>query len=191
MIKNLKNLLAKSEILLYNKLIIPKSLLNCKEKIQLKILGIDPGFAIVGYGVIDYVGNKFTVRDYGAVTTNAGENIFHRLKQVYDEVSEIIARTKPDCMAIEELFFNTNTKTAITVAEARGILIIAALNAGIPVFEYTPLQVKQAVTGYGRADKNQVQQMIKILLNLEKIPKPDDVADALAIAICCAHSVRR
>jgi len=156
----------------------------------LRILGIDPGFAIVGYGIVDYVGNKFSVVDYGAATTAAGENIFTRLKLIYDEISEIIARIKPDCMAIEELFFNTNSKTAITVAEARGILIIAAMNAGIPVFEYTPLQVKQAVTGYGRADKNQVQQMIKILLNLEKIPKPDDAADALAIAICHAHSAR-
>jgi len=156
----------------------------------LRILGIDPGFAIVGFGVVDYVGNKFSVIDFGAVTTNAGDDIFYRLKLIYDEVVELIKRVKPDCVAIEELFFNTNSKTAITVAEARGILIIAALNAGIPVFEYTPLQVKQAVTGYGRADKNQVQQMIKILLNLEKIPKPDDAADALAIAICCAHSER-
>jgi len=156
----------------------------------MRVLGIDPGFAIVGFGVVDYVGNKFSVIDFGVVTTNAGDNIFDRLKLIYDDISELIKRTKPDCVAIEELFFNTNTKTAITVAEARGILILAALNAGIPVFEYTPLQVKQAVTGYGRADKNQVQQMIKILLNLEKIPKPDDAADALAIAICCAHSVR-
>ena len=156
----------------------------------MRVLGIDPGFAIVGFGVVDYVGSKFSVIDFGVVTTNAGDNIFDRLKLIYDDISELIKRTKPDCVAIEELFFNTNTKTAITVAEARGILILAALNAGIPVFEYTPLQVKQAVTGYGRADKNQVQQMIKILLNLEKIPKPDDAADALAIAICCAHSVR-
>ena len=156
----------------------------------MRILGIDPGFAIVGYGVVDYIGNKFSILDYGAVTTRANENIFDRLKLIYDEVSEIIVRTKPDCMAIEELFFNTNTKTAITVAEARGILILAAMNAGVSVFEYTPLQVKQAVTGYGRAEKGQVQQMIKILLNLEKVPKPDDVADALAIAVCCAHSVR-
>ncbi|MCL2838919.1 MAG: crossover junction endodeoxyribonuclease RuvC [Oscillospiraceae bacterium] len=156
----------------------------------MRVLGIDPGFAIVGYGVVDYVGNKFSVVDYGAVMTKAGENIFDRLKVIYDEVAQIIERVNPDCVAIEELFFNTNTKTAITVAEARGILIIAALNAGVPVFEYTPLQVKQAVTGYGRADKNQVQQMIKVILNLEKVPKPDDVADALAIAICHAHSAR-
>jgi len=157
----------------------------------LRILGIDPGFAIVGFGVVDYIGNKFSVIDFGAITTNAGENIFDRFKLIYDNISELIERVKPDCVAIEELFFNTNTKTAITVAEARGILILSALNAGLPVFEYTPLQVKQAVTGYGRADKNQVQQMIKVLLNLEKIPKPDDAADALAVAICCAHSERR
>ena len=156
----------------------------------MRILGIDPGFAIVGFGVVDYVGNKFSVIDFGAVTTNAGDDIFYRLKLIYDEVVELIKRVKPDCVAIEELFFNTNSKTAITVAEARGILIIAALNAGVPVLEYTPLQVKQAVTGYGRADKNQVQQMIKVILNLEKVPKPDDVADALAIAICHAHSAR-
>ena len=157
----------------------------------MRILGIDPGFAIVGFGVVDYIGNKFSVIDFGAITTNAGENIFDRFKLIYDNISELIERVKPDCVAIEELFFNTNTKTAITVAEARGILILSALNAGLPVFEYTPLQVKQAVTGYGRADKNQVQQMIKVLLNLEKIPKPDDAADALAIAICHAHSARR
>ena len=156
----------------------------------MKILGIDPGFAIVGFGVIDYIGNKFKVIDYGAVTTEAHTPIFDRYKIIYDDVVEIIARTKPDCLAIEELFFNTNTTTAMKVAEARGIIILAAINAGIPVFEYTPLQVKQAVTGYGRADKNQVQQMVKVLLNLEKIPKPDDTADALAIAICHAHSFR-
>ena len=157
----------------------------------MRVLGIDPGFAIVGFGVVDYIGNKFSVVDFGAVTTQAGENIFDRFKQVYDGISEVIARTKPDRVAIEELFFNTNTKTAIHTAEARGILILAAMNAGIPVAEYTPLQVKQAVTGYGRADKNQVQQMVKLLLNLDKIPKPDDAADALAIAICHAHSARR
>ena len=157
---------------------------------DIKILGIDPGFAIVGYGVVDYAGNKFAVQDYGAVTTDSKENIFVRFKQIYDEVSQIVERAKPDCMAIEELFFNTNSKTAIAVAEARGILILSAMNAGVPVFEYTPLQVKQAVTGYGRAEKGQVQQMIKLLLNLEKVPKPDDVADALAIAVCCAHSER-
>ncbi|MBQ2890149.1 MAG: crossover junction endodeoxyribonuclease RuvC [Clostridia bacterium] len=154
----------------------------------MRILGIDPGFAIVGYGVVDYIGNKFKVADYGAVTTEAKEDMFVRFKKIYDGVSEIIEREKPDAMAIEELFFNSNQKTAINVAQARGIIVLAAMNLNVPVFEYTPLQVKQAVVGYGRADKGQVQQMVKSLLNLEKVPKPDDTADALAIAICHAHS---
>ena len=154
----------------------------------MKILGIDPGFAIVGYGIINYEGNKFKPIEDGAVTTEAGEDMFVRFKKIYDDVSEIIERTKPDAMAIEELFFNSNQKTAINVAQARGIILLAAMNKNVPVFEYTPLQVKQAVVGYGRAEKGQVQQMVKALLNLEKIPKPDDTADALAIAICHAHS---
>lgn len=154
----------------------------------MRILGIDPGFAIVGYGVIDYSGNKFKVVHYGAITTQAGENIFDRLKKIYDDLVDIINYFKPDAMAIEELFFNSNQKTAINVAQARGILVLAAMNAGVKIYEYTPLQVKQAVTGYGRADKNQVQQMVKLLLSLDKVPKPDDTADALAIAVCCAHS---
>lgn len=154
----------------------------------MKILGIDPGFAIVGYGIIDYTANRFKTLEYGAVTTPAGMDIFDRFKKIYDDVSEIINRTAPDALAIEELFFNSNQKTAINVAQARGIILIAALNFGIPVFEYTPLQVKQAIVGYGRAEKTQVQQMVKSLLNLPKIPKPDDTADALAIAICHAHS---
>ncbi|MBE7012265.1 MAG: crossover junction endodeoxyribonuclease RuvC [Ruminococcaceae bacterium] len=154
----------------------------------MKILGIDPGFAIVGYGVIDYGGNRFKTIEYGAVTTEAGEDMFIRFKKIYDDLTEIIERSKPDAMAIEELFFNSNQKTAINVAQARGIILLAAMNKNVPIFEYTPLQVKQAVVGYGRADKGQVQQMVKALLNLSKIPKPDDTADALAIAICHAHS---
>ena len=154
------------------------------------ILGIDPGFAIVGYGGAEYSGNKFRPLEYGAVTTPAGMNIFDRLKAVYDGTAEVIDRVKPDFVAVEELFFNTNSKTAINVAQARGVIVLAAMNKNIPVFEYTPLQVKQAVTGYGRAEKEQVQQMVKLLLGLEKIPKPDDTADALAIAICHAHSYR-
>ena len=152
------------------------------------ILGIDPGFAIVGYGAVEYKGNKFKTVEYGAVTTPAKTEMFSRFKAIYDEVCEIIERVKPDVMAIEELFFNSNQKTAINVAQARGIIILAAMNSGIDVFEYTPLQVKQAVVGYGRAQKAQVQQMVKVLLNLEAVPKPDDTADALAIAICHAHS---
>lgn len=156
----------------------------------MRILGIDPGFAIVGVGVLDYEGNRFKVVDYGAITTQAGEDMFDRLKKIYDELTEILRRVKPDAMAIEELFFNSNQKTAINVAQARGVLVLAAKNCEIPVFEYTPLQVKQAVVGYGRADKGQVQQLTKAILNLETVPKPDDTADALAIAICHAHSYR-
>ena len=152
------------------------------------ILGIDPGFAIVGYGVIEYKNNKFKTIEYGAITTDAKEEMFSRFKKIHDRLAEIIDRVKPDVMAIEELFFNSNQKTAINVAQARGVLLLAALNQDIPIFEYTPLQIKQAIVGYGRAEKKQVQQMVKILLNLEKVPKPDDTADALAVAVCHAHS---
>ena len=154
----------------------------------MRILGIDPGFAIVGYGIIEYKGNKFKPIEYGAVTTKAGEDILLRFEKIFDEVTEIIQTSKPDALAIEELFFNSNQKTAINVAQARGIILLAAIKCGVPIYEYTPLQVKQAVVGYGRADKGQVQQMVKALLGLEKIPKPDDTADALAIAVCHAHS---
>ena len=154
------------------------------------ILGIDPGYAIVGYGVLEYNGNKFKVIEYGAITTDASMDMFDRFKSIYDDINEVIERTKPDFMAIEELFFNSNQKTAINVAQARGVLLLAALNHGVEIFEYTPLQVKQALTGYGRADKNQIQHMVKSLLCLESIPKPDDVADALAIAICHGNSLR-
>ncbi len=152
------------------------------------VLGIDPGFAIVGYGFVEYKGNKFTPLEYGAITTEAHTPMMERFKKLYDGMCEILDRIRPDAVAIEELFFNSNQKTAIAVAQARGILLIAAINKGIPVYEYTPLQVKQAVVGYGRAEKVQIQQMVKIMLNLEKVPKPDDTADALAIAICHAHS---
>ena len=154
----------------------------------MRILGIDPGFAIVGCGVIDYVGNKFSVVHYSAVTTKAGGKLENRLKSIYDGVCDMIDAYKPECIAVEELFFNTNAKTAIQVGQARGVILLAAVNKGVEVFEYTPLQVKQAVVGYGRAEKIQVQQMVKSILNLKEIPKPDDVADGLALAICHAHS---
>ncbi len=154
----------------------------------MRILGIDPGYAIVGYGVIDYVGSRFKIVEYGAITTEAGEDINSRFKTIHDDLNTIIERTEPEFMAIEELFFNSNQKTAINVAQARGVLLLSALNHGVRIFEYTPLQVKQAIAGYGRADKNQVQQLTKTLLNLESVPKPDDTADALAIAVCHAHS---
>lgn len=152
------------------------------------ILGIDPGYAIIGYGVIGYEENRFCVLKYGAVTTNAGVKFTERLSCIYSDIDSIIKKCKPDAVAIEKLYFNTNTTTAIDVAQARGVILLAATHNNIPVFEYTPLQVKSAVTGYGRAEKKQVMDMIKNILKLEKIPKPDDTADALAIAVCHAHS---
>lgn len=152
------------------------------------ILGIDPGYAIVGVGVIEFNGNKFRTLDYFAITTEAHTPFEERLKIIYEGVNEVIERYKPDFMAIEELFFNDNAKTAIAVGQARGVIVLSAVNHGVEIFEYTPLQVKQAVVGYGRAEKAQVQQMTKALLALNAIPKPDDVADALAIAVCHAHS---
>lgn len=153
------------------------------------ILGIDPGFAITGYGVVDYTGNKFKVIDYGAVCTDKSELFSSRLQSIYDTLSSIIDMYRPDCMAIEELFFNNNAKTAIMAAHGRGVAMLACTVKSIPCFEYTPLQVKQNIAGYGRAEKRQVQQMVKVILNLDSIPKPDDAADALAIAICHAHSL--
>lgn len=151
------------------------------------VLGIDPGYAIVGYGVVDYQSNHFTVLAYGTVTTGAGMPFNERLALIYDGIEDVIEQYKPVSMAIEKLFYNNNAKTVIDVSQARGVLILAAQKNGISVSEYTPLQVKQSVVGYGRAEKKQVQEMTRILLNLEKIPKPDDAADALALAICHAH----
>ncbi len=156
----------------------------------MRILGIDPGFAIVGFGIIDYSGNHFSVVDYGSIETKAGTPFDRRLLTIHTELAGLINQYSPDVMSIEELFFNTNAKTAINVGQARGVLVLAAAQKEIPIFEYTPLQVKQATVGYGRADKNQVQQMVKTLLALESIPKPDDVADALSVAVCHAHSCR-
>ena len=161
---------------------------SLKGKTEMIIIGIDPGYAIVGVGVIEYVGNKFRTLEYNAITTPAGMNTVERLKKIYTEMTMYIDKYKPDAIAIEELFFNSNQKTAINVAQARGVLLVAAANKNIPISEYTPLQVKQSVTGYGRAEKKQIQQMVKMLLGLNAIPKPDDAADALAIAICHAHS---
>lgn len=152
------------------------------------IIGIDPGYAIVGIGVVEYAGNKFRTLEYNTITTPAGMNTVARLKKIYDEMELYIEKYKPDCISIEELFFNSNQKTAINVAQARGVLLVAAANHNIPISEYTPLQVKQSVTGYGRAQKQQIQQMVKMILGLNAIPKPDDAADALALAICHAHS---
>ena len=154
----------------------------------MRIIGIDHGYALVGYGVIVYIGNKFKIVEYGAITTESNQNMNERFISIHDDLNTIIERTKPEFLAIEELFFNSNQKTAINVAQARGVLLLSALNHGISVHEYTPLQVKQAVVGYGRAEKKQVQLLVKSILGLEKVPKPDDTADALAIAVCHAHS---
>ncbi len=152
------------------------------------IMGIDPGFAITGFGVVKYIGNKFTVLDYGVVNTEAGLPLPKRLMILSNELEELIYKYKPEAIAVEELFFNKNIKTALKVGHGRGVALLTAAKSGIEVFEYTPLQVKQAVAGYGRADKMQVQQMVKALLNLTSIPKPDDAADALAVSICHAHA---
>ncbi len=152
------------------------------------ILGIDPGYAIVGWGIIDYTANRFSVIAYGAVTTEAKTPFNERLEAVYDGICDIINKYKPEALAIEKLFYNTNAKTVIDVAQARGVINLAAQKSGLDIFEYTPLQVKQSVVGYGRAEKKQVQEMTRVILKLEKIPKPDDTADALAMAICHAHA---
>lgn len=154
---------------------------------KMRILGIDPGYAIVGYGVVDYAKNRFSVMGYGAITTKAGTPFADRLTVIYNDMLEIIEKYKPDRLSIEKLYFNTNSTTAIDVAQARGVIVLAAKQKGVQIHEYTPLQVKQAVTGYGRAEKHQVMEMVKSLLSLKAIPKPDDTADALAIAICDGH----
>lgn len=153
------------------------------------ILGIDPGYAIIGYGILSYDGNHFTVIDYGTVTTTANLPFNKRLNIVFNDLNLLIERYKPDILAIEKLFFNTNQKTVIDVAQARGVIVLAAEQNGLQINEYTPLQVKQSVVGYGRAEKKQVQEMTRLILKLEKIPKPDDTADALAMAICCGNSL--
>lgn len=154
------------------------------------ILGIDPGFAITGYGIIKYENNKFKVIDYGAITTESDLKLSERLLILYNDLEQLIDKYNPDVISIEELFFNKNIKTALNVGHGRGVVLLAAAKKNKPIFEYTPLQVKQSVVGYGRAQKPQIQQMVKMILNLEKIPKPDDVADALAVAICHAHSCK-
>lgn len=151
------------------------------------ILGIDPGYAIVGYGVVNSDGIRFRPMEYGAVTTKAKTEFSDRLKRIFSGITAIIDQYHPDAMSIEKLYFNTNTTTAIDVAQARGVIVLAATLKGVPIFEYTPLQVKQSVTGYGRAEKKQVMEMVKQMLHLNEVPHPDDTADALALAICHGH----
>ena len=153
----------------------------------MRILGIDPGLATIGWGVIDTNGFKHKSVGYGHIQTPAKFPVEKRLAIIYEDVNKIIQKYSPECIAVEELFFNTNITTGIRVAEARGVIILCAELNKIPIFEYTPLQVKQSVVGYGRADKKQVISLVTLLLSLPSPPKPDDTADALAIAICHAH----
>lgn len=153
------------------------------------ILGIDPGYAIVGYGIIEFKCGKYTPIHYGAIFTNAGDEFPKRLEIIFNELSEVIDKYKPDVASIEKLYFQNNHKTAIDVAQARGVTLLAIKKFEIPIYEYTPLQIKTTVTGYGKAQKPQVMMMVQRLLKLKEIPKPDDTADALAIAICHANSL--
>ena len=156
---------------------------------KIRILGIDPGYAIVGFGVLDYDGVNFSPIEYGAVLTEAGVPFPERLRAIHEDIEFIFNKFKPDCMAIERLYFTTNQKTAIDVAQARGVTLLPAIIRNIPIYEYTPLQVKCSIVGYGRAEKKQVQEMTKTMLHLKAIPKPDDTADAVAIAITHGLSV--
>jgi crossover junction endodeoxyribonuclease RuvC len=154
------------------------------------VLGIDPGTAITGYGLVHEENGQAVALAYGAITTPSELPLPDRLKLIQRDLAAVIEEYRPDQAAVEQLFFNKNVRTALAVGHARGVVLLTLAQANVPIFEYTPLQVKQAVTGHGRADKAQVQQMVTLLLGLNKVPKPDDVADALAIAICHLHSAR-
>ena len=150
------------------------------------ILGIDPGLASTGYGIIRVIGDKMEMMDYGCISTAAGTPFEQRLKEIHEEIRQLINLHTPSVLAIEELFFAKNAKTALLVGQARGVCLLTGIQHNLSIVEFTPLQVKQAVTGYGKADKKQIQQMTKILLKLKEVPWPDDAADALAIAICAS-----
>ena len=154
----------------------------------MRILGIDPGYATIGFGLVEAERAKVHMLTYGAITTPAGLPLSHRLYQIGTDMEDLIGQLKPDIISIEELFFNTNITTGIAVAHGRGVLLYAAEQCGIPLYEYTPSQVKAAVTGYGKAEKRQVMDMTRRLLNLKTVPRPDDAADALALALCHARS---
>ena len=154
----------------------------------MRILGIDPGDGITGFGVIDAERGNSTLVSCGAITTPAGADFSARLSMIYEDMKSLLEKAKPDAVAIEELFFGQNVTTGIGVAQSRGVILLAIYQAGLPVYSYKPMQVKQAVVGYGNATKHQVQDMTKRLLHLEKMPKPDDAADAIAIALCHARS---
>jgi len=154
----------------------------------MRILGIDPGYAIIGWGAIEYQRGRYYPLCFGAITTEAHTDFNKRLEAIYNDTKQLLEKVKPEALAIEKLYFTTNKTTAVQVCEARGVILLAAQQAGVPVFEYTPLQVKSAVTGYGKAQKPQVMEMTRRLLSLKEVPRPDDTADALAIAVCHAQS---
>ena len=154
----------------------------------MRILGVDPGYAILGWGVVEYGASRYRLLGCGAIETGSDLSWPERLKSVYAGLAGVIEQYRPEVCAVEELFFNSNQKTAIKVGEARGAAVLACANAGLKVFEYTPLQVKQALTGYGRAEKQQIQEMARRILGLDQVPRPDDAADAAAVAICHANS---
>lgn len=152
------------------------------------IMGVDPGYAITGYGIISYDRGKLRPLDFGVISTPAGQAFELRLLTIFEGLEELMDHYKPEVVAVEELFFSNNKTTAIGTAQARGMVLLAAAKRGLPIYEYTPMQIKKAVTGEGRAEKAQVQMMVRILLGLREVPKPDDAADALAVAICQAHT---
>ena len=154
----------------------------------MRILGIDPGYAIVGWGVLDFDNVHFSVVKYGAITTSPETAFDKRLDEIYGDMNIVIDKFRPDCMSVEKLYFNSNITTGIDVAQARGVIILSAVQHNVKIYEYTPLQVKVSVTGYGRAEKHQVQEMTRNILGLKSIPKPDDTADALALAITHGHT---
>jgi crossover junction endodeoxyribonuclease RuvC len=156
----------------------------------MRIIGVDPGTATTGFGIIDHDHGRLKFIDAGVITTPAGQPMPDRLKTLYDELTQVIAETKPEAASVEQLFFSTNVTTAISVGQARGVILLTLAEAGLIPGEYTPMQIKQAVAGYGGAKKPQIQEMVKTLLKLPHIPRPDDAADALAIAITHAHQVR-
>ena len=153
-----------------------------------RILGIDPGFATIGFGLIAADRQQVQMLRYGTITTPAGMAFPQRLGQIYEDMTELLGLLEPEAVSVEELFFNTNITTGIQVAHGRGVILLACQRYGVPIFEYTPLQVKQAVAGYGRAEKRQVMDMTRRLLKLEEVPRPDDAADGLALALCHARS---
>jgi crossover junction endodeoxyribonuclease RuvC len=157
---------------------------------SMRILGVDPGTAIMGYGAVEGRGGLLRAIEYGALVTPASDALPQRLAALFQGLTRIVTEHRPTAMAVESLYFNKNARTALAVGHARGVALLVAAQAEIPVFEYTPQQVKDAVVGYGKASKEQVQAMIRTLLGLQEVPKPDDVADALAVAICHAHSAR-